>query len=346
LLWLGITALISQLATAHLNHQSINYLYLKSLVLIVPWYCIFLFFCLANFHVCRWLPARETPFAKLLAFHLLAVTLCLVLWLLFGAYWSRELHHFGLHSMEQLFEKTIIFHAMVAAILYALWVLVHYMYLLTSQAEQDRSEQLRKQLLISDIELKAVKAAVHPHFMYNSLNMLANLSLVAPEKIHDICVQMSDFLRYSVNYAKKDTVCVADEVKHIENYLAIERERFGEHLQVELNIDEHARACSVMPLLLFPLVENAIKHGIGSQLEQGFVKLSIQERTGVLNIHVENSFDPQGKKEHGTGVGLPNLEKRLRAYYGSQAQLQIQREESIFKVDITIYRQARLEVSA
>lgn len=302
----------------------------------LPLYLLLLFFCSANYYLCMRLPAHQYALNWLFIAHASAALLTIGLWLLLGKAWSQLLETINIAGALALHQDTRWINGLLGLVLYCAWVLVHYTYLLAKGDEASNAQALAQKLLISDIELQAVKATVHPHFMYNSLTMLANLSVAAPEKIHDICVQMSEFLRYSVNYAKKETVTIHEEVTHIENYLAIEKERFGENLRVSMDIEPACLYQPAMPLLLFPLVENCIKHGIQSQLAPGYIELAIQAMGEQMEIRVENSFDPEGSKAQSTNVGLASLKKRLLGHYGAGAKLVITKTDSSFTVTLRL----------
>lgn len=307
-----------------------------ALILLAPWYGIFLFVCLSNFYLCLRLPLDLQNTARVAIAQGISGTAALGVWLLLGNGWAKLLDAMGITRAEQMFNHTLPVNAVIAAILYAVWILWHYMYLQARTREHDTSEDLQQKLLVSEVELQAIKAAMHPHFLYNSLNMLANISLVAPDKIHNLCVQMSDFLRYSLNYSNKPQVTLADEVNHINNYLKIERERFGPRLQVCQTVDAAAENYPVFPLLLFPLIENAIKHGIDSSLDPGFIELSIKVEEAQLVIRVRNSYDPSGHSRQGTRHGLNSLQKRLAQFYHQRAILKTQLGNDVFEATVQI----------
>lgn len=327
-----ITVLLSQLTQtlAPANHG-----FTLSL-LALPWYLLLLFFCFSNYYLCVRLPAQRYSSLHLLVVHGIAGVITVGLWMALGWGWAQVLLEFGLEQATLLYHHTQIGNGLIALLLYGLWVLVHYTYLMAKGDEANNAEVLAQKLLISNIELQTIKATVHPHFMYNSLNMLANLSTIAPEKIHDKCVQMSEFLRYSVNYAKKELVTLEEELNHIKNYLAIESERFGEGLRIETDIDNAILARPAMPLLLFPLIENSIKHGIQSQLDGGFIKIVIKPQGDNTLVCVSNSFDPDGIKPQSTKHGLASLKKRLQSYYGAKSHFKTEQSEQVYSVALTL----------
>lgn len=334
--WLFISFLVAILVADVLQPHFSGAELVNSLAMIVPWYFVYIFVCFSNIYVCIWLPLDSGRFFYVIGIQLILLCFSVGIWLLLGYWWSNELSHFYLLNTNNIFSQSLTLNILLGAILYATWILIHYSYLSALHNETESSEQLEQKLLIRDIELKAVKATVHPHFMYNSLNMLANMSLVSPEKIHGLCVKMSEFLRYSVNYSSRDTVTIEDELTHIENYLAVERERFGERLVVTLNTQKECQSVVALPLLLFPLVENAIKHGIGSQIEQGFITLDIKKNESMLIIDMRNSFDSQGQKVQSTGLGLYTLRKRIRGFYGETARVNIDKGKKVFTVRLEL----------
>lgn len=329
-LWLALAVLLAFVVTGFAQAPLSD-----SMLLFTPWYFALLFFCLPNFYICTRLPLDSTRIPQLLGIQAASTAATVLIWLVTGYGWAQ----YGPDAAGDwpgLFKSSMYMNAALGTGLYIVWILVHYTWLTASGNEADNSEKLRQKLLISQIELQVVRATLHPHFLYNSLNMLANLSLSAPEKIHSLCVQMSDFLRYSVNYSRKDTVTVDEELAHIQNYLNIEKERFGDKLTLEYAIDDEARPETVIPLLLFPLVENGIKHGIDSSLEGGFIKVEIRKRDDRLTIEIANSFDPLGIKPQSTGLGQQSLQTRVMTHYGNSAKMSVHKEDNHYRVTLTL----------
>ncbi len=330
-LWLLLSALLVSLL-ASVNGAN----WVDAFALYMPWYGLFLFLCLSNYYICTWLPLSGTPLMRLLSVQLLALTTVVLLWVLLGSWWADLAKELGMETATDYFRQARSINLLIGATLYLMWVLAHYAFIQAAAAEQEHSQQLEKKLLISQVELQMVKASVHPHFMYNCLNMLANLALVQPEKVHDICVQMSDFLRYSVNYGNKARVTLGEELDHISNYLRIESERFGERLRTQLHVDQQLRALQVIPLMLFPLAENSIKHGIASSSEPGYVVVNVTREGDVLIIRMVNSYDPSAKPQPGTGLGLQSLKKRLLASFGLAAAVTTHASAKEYSVTLRI----------
>jgi len=333
ILWSLLCCLIAFLLVK-LDHQSHGALLIIFQTL--PLYGLLLFFGASNYYLCLRLPLANTPMPVILVAQSLAAAITIGLWLLVALGWNWLLDQMSFHRAEAMYFDLLIANILISLVLYVVWILVHYAYLGAKGDEQTSARSLEHQLLIKSIELEAIKLTVHPHFMYNSLTMVANLSLAAPEKIHDICVKMSDFLRYSVTYGKQDKVTFGDEITHIENYLSIEKERFGERLRVDMAVAPEARDKPTIALVLFPLIENCIKHGIGSQFEPGFIKIAISQKDNYTHICIENSFDPSGIKPRSTKLGLSSLEKRLAYSFGPAAQMKIKKQTGLFTVELML----------
>jgi LytS/YehU family sensor histidine kinase len=131
-------------------------------------------------------------------------------------------------------------------------------------------------------------------------------------------------------------VPVEEELSLARNFLAVERVRFGARLRVEENVDEAARSCRVPPLLLQPLVENAVRHGVAHLVEGGWIRLEARCTDGRLELAVENNFDPEAPALRGNGLGLANVRKRLQARYGNSARLDVRVREDRHRVELRL----------
>src|SRR6266853_1025633 len=185
-------------------------------------------------------------------------------------------------------------------------------------------------------ELKALKAQINPHFLFNSLNSISALTSIDPARARDMCVLLGDFLRLTLGLGEKASVHLSEELDLLQKYMAIEKVRFGARLRVHEEIQEDSKTCSLPPLLLQPLVENAVKHGIASLPEGGDVRLAVQRQTGRLAILVENSWDPEAPPRRSGGLGLKNVQRRLEARYGKEARLSVNTEGELFQVSLSL----------
>ena len=330
-LWLALSFIIS-----YSLHYDLEIKLSDSLALFLPLLFTYFFFCIANYFICLRLPIRQTSFPRLFTTQLAGMVSTVLMWLALAALYSYTLDKISDTDLFLLFFDSLVLLAIIGAILYCFWILAHYIYLMAEQHDHMQRAELQQRLLISQTELQAVKATVHPHFLFNSLNTLANLALVDPKKVHDLCLKMAEFLRYSVSYGKKETATIGDEIQHIKNYLSIENERYGSRLKIFIELDEDIHEEPILPLLLFPLVENSIKHGIDSSLEGGTLSVCIKQSAGTINISIVNPCDDKSRRLSGENIGLSSVRKRLNAHYGESSRLTVSKEDGSFSVHITI----------
>jgi len=190
-----------------------------------------------------------------------------------------------------------------------------------------RRQSLERDLY--DAQLRALRGQIQPHFLFNTLHTVGALVRGGDreEAIHTL-VALSDLLRRSLNHTGHDEVPLEEELDFLDTYLAIQRARFGANLSVESTVDPSALSALVPPLVLQPLVENAIQHGLDLDREPGVVRISITGSGDTLSVRVEDEggtavHDAEPPPEGG-GIGLSNLRSRLERLYGSAQELRFQ----------------------
>ena len=187
-----------------------------------------------------------------------------------------------------------------------------------------------------DAELKVLKAQKNPHFLFNSLNSISALTSIDPARAREMCLLLADFLRMTLRLGEKVQIPLEQEMELLEKFLAIEKVRFASRLTMEVSVEEEAKRCLVPALLLQPLVENAVTHGIAKLTDGGTVKLHAANHGNQLTITVENSMDPDAPADRKGGMGLKNVRARLEARYGKEATVRATAEEETFRVNISL----------
>lgn len=332
LVWLtlatGVSWVLSQLGSSNFT---------DGFILFAPLYFLSLIFILPVYYVCRGLPISDTSPLMLIASHGLTLLVALGLWSMLGSSYASWLAGFSAseHWLE-LYANATLFNSGLLALLFGALILLHYLYFALDRARQFEQAALQQKLMLSQAELQTLRATVHPHFLFNSLNTLANITLKDSEKSHRLCHLLADFLRYSVAYNKQESVLLRDELEHIQNYLGIERERFGERLKTEFAVEDDVLDVELPPLILFPVVENAIKHGIDSLIEGGTLHIEARANGTNLLVRISNPLDELGQKARGTGHGLASLEQRLKSRYGEHARLQREKQPGCFAIALYI----------
>jgi two-component system LytT family sensor kinase len=191
-----------------------------------------------------------------------------------------------------------------------------------------REEEILR--LATEAELRTLQAQLNPHFLFNALNTLGYLMRAAPERAMTTLLDLTHLLRAVLKRVTGDFVTLGQEMELVESYLAIEKARFEDRLRVSIDVPQQLRVCAVPPLIVQPLVENAIKHGIASRVEGGDLRIVAGiEGVGARFLVIQVLDSGLGAHEHELaagrrrGLGLANLERRLAAYYGERGSLEL-----------------------
>jgi two-component system, LytTR family, sensor histidine kinase AlgZ len=287
-----------------------------------PLFIFFGFVCLAPWHLCRQLPLVSMNKSRLIAYHASAAVLATALWIALARAIGYAL------NLGKRLDPIIPPLIAIGFLLYVLSVALHYV-LLAMEASRQAALEAR------DAELRALKSQLNPHFLFNSLNSIIALTSSDPGKAREMCIRLADFLRRTLGLGERESVAWSEELKLTQAYLDVEQIRFGSRLKVEMHLADNCSNFQVPPLLLQPLIENAIKHGVAALTEGGTIRVESQLRDGQLRVAVENLFDPEATA-HQHGLGLRNLRKRLETRFGPLAQLSVRKEGNRFLVNITM----------
>ncbi len=272
---------------------------------------------------------------NLIVNHLTTVSITIVA-VLFIAYNS-------LHSIPMLregyadfFSKTLIWRVFTSLVIYILIVLVYYLIMYYSNFIEKIKKESELESNIKAAELNVLKSQINPHFLFNSLNSISALTITESQQARDMILKLSDFLRISIS-EKPDTMRTFSlELEHISGYLDIEKVRFGDKLHVEHNIAKKCHDARVPSLILQPLIENAVKHGLSESLGRVEIRITADCFHGFLKIQVENNFDPEGKKvKTGSGIGLQNIAQRLKLIYNREDLMRVGVDGNKFLVTLT-----------
>ncbi|HEX7707997.1 MAG TPA: histidine kinase [Thermoanaerobaculia bacterium] len=294
---------------------------------------VFAFLCLAAWYPVRALPLRRSRIAGVLATHLTAALAISGLWLLLMRVWSAVLAAF-LETVPSS-AGPMVFFAM-GVLLYLLSVAVHYLLVEIERARQIERRELEVTILARDAELKLLKAQLDPHFLFNSLNSISSLCGSSPSSARTLTTLLADYLRKSLRVGAAESITLSEELELLSSYIAIERIRFGSRLELEQDIDESVRECRVPPLLLQPLVENAVTHGIGQLVEGGTVIVTARRDGDGIHLIVENPCDPDRPRKTGTGMGLTNARRRAELFYDRRARMEVVDEETRYRVSLLV----------
>jgi two-component system, LytTR family, sensor histidine kinase AlgZ len=287
-------------------------------------------------YVCRTLPLGQASLTRVLATHGMAALLLCSAWVSIGAGLARFLDLEGARGLVIRYQDRLPGLLAGGALFYVLSAFFHYMLLAVEASRRAEKQSLEMAVLARDAEIKALKAQVHPHFLFNSLNSISSLTTSNPAQAREMCILLAEFFRRSLALGDRSEVSLEEELAVARTYLAIEALRLGKRLTVEEAIDEKSKACFLPPLLLQPLVENALRHGIATLIEGGILRLEATSDGRTLRIRVSNPFDPESPARPGVGLGLSNVKKRLLVRYGEAARLDAERTEGNFRVTLVL----------
>jgi len=225
----------------------------------------------------------------------------------------------------------------------AIAALVHFIRELYREMKERSAAELEKQaieLKLQDARLKLLQAQIHPHFLFNMLNNIYGLADENPAKAKEVIIKLSGLLDYMLYECDRDRTGLASEIAFIHDYVDLERVRHDADFQVEINIQEFDKEISLAPLILFPFVENAFKHGLKTRA--GFIKIALYVENEILFFSVKNdtlhksNLPDKELGQEGRGIGLRNIRDRLELLYQEKHRLDIYETEDTFEVRLEI----------
>jgi hypothetical protein len=270
------------------------------------------------YYLCRAVPLRPGGIGHVLRVHVaLGLAFGVAYWVLFELAvrlidWAEPV---GLSSEVERRSGGLL---ALGAMLYFAVVAFHTLVASTQRARASEKRAVAASLQAREAQLALLKAQVHPHFLFNSLNAISALTVENPRMARELCVLLADFLRGSLAMGERGMVSLAEELQLARAYLDIERIRLGDRLTVDIQVSPPAGEVQLPALLLQPLVENAVTHGIATCAQGGTLRLEARTTPGMLVVTVTNPFDPQAPRRPGPrsgGVGLTNVSRRISACY-------------------------------
>jgi hypothetical protein len=311
--------------------------WLTAILFFVPLGVVYALITQSAWYVCRIFPLVRSRVWPIATAQILAATFASGLWLAAAGAWARALEAMGFDAVvSALFnsQRPLLF--VVGAILF--WLVSIFFYLLMAFDASKDAERVNVELslLAREAELKALRAQIDPHFIFNSLHSISALTATDPPAARRMCLLLADFLRETLRLGGNQQIPLAEELALADRYLAIEHVRLGARLQVDRDTAPEAATCLVPPLLLQPLVENAVNHGIAQLVEGGTIRMAATCTGSTLTITLENPCDPDRPRTRGVGLGLELLRKRLTNQYGASDAFYAQEREGQFRVEIRI----------
>jgi two-component system, LytTR family, sensor kinase len=265
--------------------------------------------------------------------HITAATVLVVIWnvttiFLFRVLINEQFYNFILDHIK--------WHIAIGFLYYFILVLIYYIIIYNVNLKEKRKNEDRLMAIINETELNLLKSQINPHFLFNSLNSISSLTITNPSKAQEMIIKLSDFLRYSISRGSNQKSNLKLELDNIQRYLDIEKTRFGEKLNYKSEIEPECFEKLLPVMILQPLYENAVKHGVYESTEPITLKFKAYMENNFLVLLLSNNYDVESPSKKGSGIGLKNIKERLRIIYKRDGLLQTQQTTNNFEVKLVI----------
>jgi len=289
---------------------------------LIPASALEAFLCLTPWYLCRVRPMRQAERALPPAF---------VAALMTGGVFLGTARL----ASPPLARQSVVLFA-IGALLYLLSTGAHYAAVasLEQREAERRAEEART--LARESQLQALKFQLNPHFLFNSLHSIAALTTIDGQRAREMCVRLSEFLRAGLGLGDRESIPLREELALARSYLAVERVRFGERLKVEESIAAESEDCLVPALILQPLVENAVKHGVAGLIDGGAIRLSAKRNGAGVAIEIENEYEKEEATPSRAGIGLAHVQRRLAVRYGDDASFDARADNDVYRVSLRL----------
>lgn len=241
------------------------------------------------------------------------------------------------NQKEQIvFSNSTIWIFVGGVMFYVLLTMVNYLMIYYNNYQQKIIQEADLKTNLKEAELRSLKYQINPHFIFNSLNSISSLTLFDPEKAREMTIKLSDYMRGMLSKNEKQFNKLEDELKNIRLYLDIEKIRFEDKFEYVENIPDEILSSYVPNMLFQPLFENAIKHGVYESLEKITISLSARKLDEYIKYELSNGYDPEAVSPKGEGIGLKNIQERLKLFYNQENLFITENRQNIFNAILYI----------
>ncbi|OQA68555.1 MAG: Sensor histidine kinase YpdA [Ignavibacteria bacterium ADurb.Bin266] len=281
-----------------------------------------------------YLSIENNKISKIILTHLGGGVLISVVWMALGYFIVISIVT-DTELFDTFFVSTIRSRFVIGILYYFLMTAFYYIVIYYSGFQERMVKETELKNLVTEAELRSLKFQINPHFIFNSLNSMSALTEIDPKKARQMIIKLADFLRYTLANNDRQKNTLTEELKNIKLYLDIEKIRFEDKFEYEEELHEECGKTEIPSMILQPLFENAIKHAVYETLTTVKIKLTCEKQDDFLKITLCNNFEGESHKK-GAGVGLKNIEDRLKLIYHQDNLMEVKKDNNKFTVNIYI----------
>ena len=287
-----------------------------------------------------WYPVRFNPFdGKKLSGYLINIIatgfLTVFIWSSTSFIFLSEIWE-GNAAYIDFLKESLPYRTINNILIYSVLVLIYSLIIYSEKLRLKISEEESLKTLVREAELNILKTQINPHFLFNTLNSISFLIQRDTVKAREMLIRLSDFMRYSLKNSDREMSSLDQELENVNRYIEIEKIRFDDRLVYEQIVEENLSDWKVPGMILQPLLENAIKHGVYESSDPVIIYLSISKSEEKLMVVVENNFPVDKINTSGEGIGLKNIRERLKIIYGDRASIEYSSKNGFFEVLLLI----------
>ncbi|WP_228527717.1 sensor histidine kinase [Pararhodonellum marinum] len=253
--------------------------------------------------------------------------------------WTLNWYFKDLPGYDQFLNQTAWLRGFIVFLVLLGYSLIHIVHGKLEQQMQSVEREKQLERMAKESELHQLRQQLQPHFLFNSLNSISSLVKRQPDAAREMIIQLSDFLRKTIRKEDKSWISVSEEVEYLGLFATIEKIRFGHRLTVAFEVPDEVKEAKMPQLLVQPLLENAIKHGLYGTLEEVCIRVIFEGNPSYLKVKVENPYDGTAGQPKGEGFGLEVIGRRLYLLFGRNDLLQLDIQKDSFTAEIKIPKQ-------
>ncbi len=272
---------------------------------------------------------------KIFLNHIVAAVITAGIWLAISEFILNQVLVADQKYLGLLYNSTV-WRFLFGILIYIVLVAVDYVIIYYNNFQEKVLKESELKSLVKEAELNALKYQINPHFIFNSLNSISSLTLSNPARAQEMTIKLSSFMRSTLAKNENQKSKLIDEINAGKLYLDIEKIRFEDKFEFIEDLKLECKEMEIPSMILQPLFENAIKHGVYESLEKVIIKLSCGMEKEYFKISVENNFDPEAVPRKGNGIGLKNIQNRMKLIYNQDNLIQVEKRQNNFCVNIYI----------